>query len=135
LVAFDCPAVKCMSLLNLGLWWMPSSAAKLSKIVHQRLVTVYTLGGLFSYTPSSVYVANFRELRTCEVRLCPGPMGENFSGSCIVTSRNSLIHEGATTATKSERFDAEGVPPCCCRVLTAASARLLATVNFREFDL
>ena len=60
-------------------------------------------------------------------------MGGSFSGSCIVTSRNSLIHNGATTATKSERLDAEGVPPCCCRVLTAASERLLATVNFREF--
>ena len=76
---------------------------------------------------------NFLELRKGEVRLSPGPMGENFSGSCIVTSRNSLIHNGATTATKSERFDAEGVPPCCCRVLTAASERLLATVNFGEF--
>jgi hypothetical protein len=60
-------------------------------------------------------------------------MGENFSGSCIVTSRDSLIRNGATTATKSERFDAEGVPACCCRVLTAASERLLATVNFGEF--
>jgi hypothetical protein len=60
-------------------------------------------------------------------------MGENFSGSCIVTSRNSLIHNGATTATKSERFDAEEVLPCCCLVLSAASERLLATVNFREF--
>jgi hypothetical protein len=66
--------------------------------------------------------------------LSPGPRGENFSGSCIVTSRNPLIHDGATTATKSERFDAEGVPPCSCRVLTAASERLLATVNFRESD-
>jgi len=60
-------------------------------------------------------------------------MGENFSGSCIVTSRNSLIHLGATTATNSERFDVEGVLPCCCQVLTAASQRLLATVNFGEF--
>ena len=76
---------------------------------------------------------NLLELRKGEVRLSPGPMGENFSGSCIVTSRNSLIHNGATTATKSERFDAEGVPACCCRVLTAASERLLATVNFGEF--
>src|SRR5215208_73401 len=56
-----------------------------------------------------------------------------FSGSCVVTSRNSLIHNGATPATKSGRFDAEGVPPCCCRVLSAASERLLATLNFREF--
>jgi hypothetical protein len=67
------------------------------------------------------------------VQSSPGPIGEDFSGSCAVTSRNSLIHNGATTATKSERFDAEGVPPCCCRVLTAASERLLATLNFREF--
>src|SRR5215211_9447816 len=57
----------------------------------------------------------------------------DFSGSWDVTSRNSLIHIGATTATKLERFDAEGVPACCCRVLTAASERLLATVNFAEF--
>src|SRR5215211_3243063 len=56
-----------------------------------------------------------------------------FSGSCVVTSRNSLIHNGATPATKSGRFDAEGVPPCCCRVLSAASERLLATLNFREY--
>src|SRR5215208_5405882 len=56
-----------------------------------------------------------------------------FSGSCIVASRNSLMHNGATPATKSERFDAEGVPPCCSRVLSAASERLLATVNFREY--
>ena len=76
---------------------------------------------------------NSVELRKGEVRLSPGPIGENFSGSCIVTSRNSLIHNGATTATKSERFGAEWMPPCCCRALTAASERLLATVNFREF--
>jgi hypothetical protein len=60
-------------------------------------------------------------------------MGENFSGSCTVTSRNSLIHNGATTATKSERFDAEGVPPCCSRVLGNVPIGLLATVNFAEF--
>jgi hypothetical protein len=39
----------------------------------------------------------------------PTPMGENFSGSCIVTSRNPLIHIGATTATNSERFGAGGL--------------------------
>jgi hypothetical protein len=60
-------------------------------------------------------------------------MSENFSGSCIVTSRNPLIHNGATTATKSERFGAQWVPPCSCRVLTAASDGLLATANFGEF--
>jgi hypothetical protein len=41
--------------------------------------------------------------------LVPGRLGENFSGSCIVTSRNPLIHIGATTATNSERFGAGGL--------------------------
>jgi hypothetical protein len=36
---------------------------------------------------------NFLELRQGEVRLSPGPMDENFSGSCIVTSRIPLIHK------------------------------------------
>jgi hypothetical protein len=54
-------------------------------------------------------------LYTGEVRASPGLVSRDFSGSCIVTSRNSLIHNGATTATKSERFDAEGVLPCCSR--------------------
>src|SRR5215203_760112 len=84
--------------------------------------------------PELLATANFRELRHCEVRLVPSPMDENFSGSCTVTSRNSLIHNGATTVTKSASFDAEGAPPCCCRVLTAVSERLLVTVNFREFQ-
>ena len=53
--------------------------------------------------------ANFLELRHDEVRLVPGRLGENFSGSCIDTSRNPLIHNGATTATKSGRFHPKGV--------------------------
>src|SRR5215208_1187785 len=52
---------------------------------------------------------NFAETRICEVRLVPSPMGGNFSGSCIVTNRNPLIHIGATTATRSERFGAGGL--------------------------
>jgi hypothetical protein len=36
-------------------------------------------------------------------------MGEDFSGSCTVTSRNPLIHNGATNSTKSARFDVRGV--------------------------
>src|SRR5918999_3194551 len=52
---------------------------------------------------------NFLELREGEVRLVPGRLGENFSGSCIVTSRNPLIQKGATTATKSGRFHPKGV--------------------------
>src|SRR5687768_12727698 len=75
----------------------------------------------------------FVERRHGEVGLSTGPMGEDFSGSCIVTSRNSLLHNGATTATKSERFDAEGVPLCCSRVLGDVPNGLLATVNFVEF--
>jgi hypothetical protein len=43
-----------------------------------------------------------------------------------------LIQNGATTATKSERFDAEGVPPCCYRGLGATPDGLLATTNFGE---
>jgi len=71
--------------------------------------------------------------RTHRTRSFSRSDGQYFSGSCDVTSCNSLIHIGATTATKSERFDAEGVPPCCCRVLSAASERLLATLNFGEY--
>jgi hypothetical protein len=52
---------------------------------------------------------NFAETRLGEVRLVPGRIGENFSGSYIVTSRNPLIHIGATTATNSERFGAGGL--------------------------
>jgi hypothetical protein len=52
---------------------------------------------------------HFLGLREGEVRLVPGRLGENFSGSCIVTSRNPLIHIGATTATKSWRFHPKGV--------------------------
>jgi hypothetical protein len=60
-------------------------------------------------------------------------MGENFSGSCIVTSRNPLIHIGATIATKSERFDAKGVLQSLLSRAWQCVEELLATVNFREF--
>ena len=63
-------------------------------------------------------------------RRSPTAQPRNSSGSCTVTSRNPLIHNGATTATKSERFDAEGIPPCCCRVLGAMPDTSFATVNF-----
>jgi len=60
-------------------------------------------------------------------------MGEHFSGSCAVTSRNSLIHNGATNGTKSERFDPKGEQ----RGLLSWGCRCVeepfATVNFREF--
>src|SRR5918998_3323162 len=42
---------------------------------------------------------NFLELRHGEVRLFPGPMGVDFSGSRVVASRNTLLHDGATNAT------------------------------------
>jgi hypothetical protein len=43
-----------------------------------------------------------------------------------------LILNGATKGTNSPRFDAEGVPPCRCRVLAAAPDGALVTVNFAE---
>ena len=54
-------------------------------------------------------LTNFRELRNAEVRLKSGPMGQDFSGSCIVTIRNCLIQKGVTTVTKSERSDPKRV--------------------------
>ena len=78
--------------------------------------------------------AEFRELRKREVRLSPDPMGEDFSGSCTVTSRIPLIQIGATNSTKSARFGAKGVPSCCSRVLGDALEGPFATVNFAEFD-
>jgi hypothetical protein len=63
----------------------------------------------------------------------PGPMGGDFSGSSDVTTRNILLHDGATNATWSGRFDAEGVAICPCKVLTAVQGGSLATANFREF--
>jgi|SRR3954447_12861079 len=59
-------------------------------------------------------------------------MGENFSGSWSVASRNPLIHNGATNATKWRRSDSEEAPPCRTRVLGAELDRSLATLNFRE---
>jgi len=49
---------------------------------------------------------NFLEPRQREVRLSPGPMGRDFSGSCNVASRNPLIHKGATKSTKAPLLDA-----------------------------
>jgi len=60
-------------------------------------------------------------------------MGQDFSGSWSVTSRNSLLHNGVTNATRSPRFDAEGGVPCRSRVWADAPGEALATVNFREF--
>src|SRR5215213_3181417 len=60
-------------------------------------------------------------------------MNEDFSGSCAVASRNSLLHNDATNATWSWRLDAEGVPPGRRGVLGAVLEGSLATANFREF--
>ena len=60
-------------------------------------------------------------------------MGENFSGSCTVTSRNLLIHIGATTATKSECFDPKGVQQGLLSWGWRCVEESLATANFREF--
>ena len=77
--------------------------------------------------------ANFLELRKGEVRPCSGPRARDFLGSCAVASRNPLIHNGATNATLSGRFDSEEVEPCRSRVPRADLGGSLATANFREF--
>jgi hypothetical protein len=63
----------------------------------------------------------------------PDPMGQDFSGSCTVTSRNLLIHNGATTATKSGGFDPKGVQQGLLSRGWRCVDESLATLNFREF--
>src|SRR5215203_4868859 len=88
-----------------------------------------------AYPSENSVQANFLELRYGEVRLVPSPMGENFSGSCTVTSRNPLIHIGATPATKSECFDPKGVQQGLLSWGWRCVEESLATANFREFFL
>src|ERR687893_523273 len=78
---------------------------------------------------------NFLELRHGEVRLFSGPMGVDFSGSRVVASRNTLLHDGATNATWSGRFDLGTVPAGRSRVPGAHLGGSLATPNFGEFQL
>src|SRR5215218_7627065 len=66
---------------------------------------------------------------------CPPLRGQGFSGSCGVTSRNTLIHIAAMNATWSGRFDYEGMPPCRSGVPGAEFVESLATANFRELLL
>jgi hypothetical protein len=65
----------------------------------------------------------------------PRSDGRGFSGSWSVTSRNPLLHSGVTNATRSSRFDAEGVAPCRSGALAADLGGTLATTNFREYLL
>ena len=76
---------------------------------------------------------DFAFWRKGEARSNPGPLGEHFSGSCAVTSRNSLTHNGATTATNSPRFDAEGVQHSPLSRSWRCVEELFATANFVEF--
>jgi hypothetical protein len=76
---------------------------------------------------------NFRELRQGEVRLGPGPMGEKFSGSCTVTRRNHLIHNGATAATKSGCFLPQRGAVGSLSGGWRCVEKSLATANFAEF--
>src|SRR5215211_757135 len=72
---------------------MPSPVAKLGKIIYQRLATVYTPSGLFSYTPDDPHGANFRERRHGEVQrisLPHTPVNEGSRGASPQDS--SLIH-------------------------------------------
>jgi hypothetical protein len=57
----------------------------------------------------------------------------NFSGSCTVTSRNPLIHNGATNGTKSLRFDPKVVQHSLLSRAWQCVEEPLATVNFAEF--
>ena len=56
----------------------------------------------------------------------------NFSGSCTVTSRNPLIHNGAPNGTKSERFDVKGVQQDLLSRGCRCVEESLATVYFGE---
>src|SRR5215203_12732 len=76
--------------------------------------------------------SSFGERRRGEVRLSPGTRVQNFSGSSAVASRNILLRDGATNATRSGRFYPEEVPPCRSRVPGADLGGSLATPNFRE---
>jgi hypothetical protein len=78
---------------------------------------------------------DFLELRKREVRSNPGPMGEEFSGNCNVASRNALLHNGATNATRSRLSDPYEAPPGRARGSGAELGGSLATANFREFAL
>jgi hypothetical protein len=60
-------------------------------------------------------------------------MGQGFSGSCTVTSRNPLIHNGATNGTKSGRFDPKGEQQGLLSRAYRCVEEPFATVNFAEF--
>jgi hypothetical protein len=75
------------------------------------------------------------ERRKGEIRLNSGLRVLDFSGSSTVTSRNCLLHKGATNSTRSPRFDAEVLTPCRSGVLLAPFDGTLATANFRELLL
>jgi hypothetical protein len=76
--------------------------------------------------------SDFWERRKGEIRPSSGLRVLEFSGSSTVTSRNGLLHQGATTATYSPLLDAEGLVPCRCEVIDAALDGSLATANFGE---
>jgi hypothetical protein len=74
-----------------------------------------------------------RSSRCREIPHRAGPMGQDFSGSCAVTSRNPLIHNGATNGTKSGRFDPKGEQQALLSKARGCVEEPFATVNFREF--
>jgi hypothetical protein len=99
------------------------------------------------HNTSSVYYQNlmYGELRISDTlhkkpcRIGPGlcgtsDMGEHFSGSYTVTSRNSSIHNGATNGTKSGRFDPKGEQRGLLSRGWCCVEEAFATVNFREFS-
>jgi hypothetical protein len=91
---------------------------------------------IFTYcklSPRGLLYANFSGRRYDEVRYGPGPMGQEFSGNCDVASRDALLHNGATNATWTGRFDPKTVPPWGSWALAAEIGGTLATPNFREY--
>src|SRR5829696_9848130 len=77
----------------------------------------------------------YERRRTPSRRSSVGPQsdGGEFSGSWTVTSRNPLIHIGATTATKSWYFDPKGVQQSLLSRGCRCVEESLATANFVEF--
>jgi hypothetical protein len=77
---------------------------------------------------------NFALAGSSKFGLAPDPFGQDFSGSRAVTSRNRLLHDGATNATWSLWLDTEVVPPSPSGVPGAEIGRSLATANFGELS-
>src|SRR5215217_4607830 len=89
------------------------------------------LGGLV-YMPGGYFWRQLLRTPSTRSSVEPRPEGKDFSESCSVTSRNTLIHNAATNVTKSPRFGADGSAKCRRGMLAAELGGSLATLNFGE---